>query len=168
VDEVGSHGYADETYVKVQGRWCNLYRAIDREGNLIDARLSETRDFEAAKQFFVQALALTGKPPQRVTTDGQAAYPRAIRETLGKEVLHRCSSYLHSRLEQDHRGIKQRYYPMQGLGSLESATRFCPAFEEVRYWFRPRQRMTQAVSLADKRHLFVKRFAALQAMILAA
>ena len=102
------------------------------------------------------------------TTDGHAAYPRAIRETLGKEVLHRCSPYLNSRLEQDHRGIKQRYYPMQGFGSLESATRFCHAFEEIRYWFRPRQRMTQAVSLADKRHLFVKRFAALQAMMLAA
>jgi len=57
---------------------------------------------------------------------------------------------------------------MQGFGGVESATRFCHAFEEVRYWFRPRQRMTQVVSLADKRHLFVKRFAALQAMMLAA
>ena len=57
---------------------------------------------------------------------------------------------------------------MQGFGKVESAARFCQAFEEVRQWFRPRQRMTQAVSLADKRHLFVKRFAALQAMMLAA
>ena len=57
---------------------------------------------------------------------------------------------------------------MQGFGSLESASRFCYAFEEVRQWFRPRQRVKQAVSLADKRHLFVERFAALQAMMLAA
>jgi hypothetical protein len=56
---------------------------------------------------------------------------------------------------------------MQGFGNLESATRFCHAFEEVRYWFRPRQRMTPAVSLADKHHLFVKRFAAPQEMMLA-
>jgi putative transposase len=164
----GVSWYADETYVKVQGRWCYLYRAIDREGNLIDARLSETRDLEAAKEFFAQALAVVGKPPERVTTDGHATYPRAICETLGKKVLHRCNPYLNSRLEQDHRGIKQRYYPMQGFGKVESATRFCQAFEEVRQWFRPRQRMTQAVSLADKRHLFVERFAALQAMMLAA
>ena len=40
--------------------------------------------------------------------------------------------------------------------------------EEVRQWFRARQRMTQAVSLADKRRLFVERFAALQTMMLAA
>jgi len=130
--------------------------------------LSETRDLEAAKQFFARALAVVGKPPQRVTTDGHPAYPRAIRETLGEKVLHRCSPYLNSRLEQDHRGIKQRYYPMLGFGKVKSAMRFCQAFEEVRQWFRPRQRMKQALSLADKRRLFVERFATLQAMMLAA
>ena len=164
----GVSWYADETYVKVQGHWCYLYRAIDREGNLLDAMLSETRDFEAAKQFLARALTIVGKPPQRVTTDGHAAYPRAIRETLGEKVLHRCNPYLNSRLEQDHRGIKQRYYPMQGFGKVESATRFCQAFEEVRHWFRPRQRMRQAVSLAAKRQLFVERFAALNARIMTA
>src|SRR5215831_7206010 len=124
----GVSWYADETYVKVHGRWCYLYGAIDREGNLVDAMLSETRDLEAAKQFFAQALAVVGKPPERVTTDGHSAYPRAIRETLGKKVLHRCNPYLNSLLEQDHRGIKQRYYPMQGFGDVEAAARFCRAF----------------------------------------
>jgi putative transposase len=164
----GDSWYADETYVKVQGCWCYLYRAIDREGNLLDAMLSETRDLEAAKQFFARALAIVGKPPQRVTTDGHSAYPRAIRETLGKQVLHRRNPYLNSRLEQAHRGIKHRYYPMRGFGKVESAAEFCQAFEEVRQWFRPRQRMKQAVSLAAKRHLFVERFAALQVRMLAA
>ena len=46
----------DETYVKVGGRWCYLYRAIDRAGNLVDCRLSETRDMAAAKAFFRGAL----------------------------------------------------------------------------------------------------------------
>jgi putative transposase len=32
--------YADETYLKVHGHWCYLYRAIDRDGNLIDTMLS--------------------------------------------------------------------------------------------------------------------------------
>ena len=57
---------------------------------------------------------------------------------------------------------------MQGVGNVESAARFCQAFEEVRQWFRPRQRMKQAVSLAVKRRLFVERFTALQTMRLAA
>ena len=29
--------HVDETYVKVQGKWCYLYRAIDRDGNLVDS-----------------------------------------------------------------------------------------------------------------------------------
>ncbi len=40
-DVVGESWYADETYVKVDGRWCYLYRAIDRNGHLVDVRLSE-------------------------------------------------------------------------------------------------------------------------------
>jgi transposase-like protein len=40
---------ADETYLKVQGRGCYLYRAIDRDGNLIDTMLSATRDMKAAR-----------------------------------------------------------------------------------------------------------------------
>jgi transposase-like protein len=165
---VGMSWYADETYVKVHGRWCYLYRAIDRDGNLIDSLLSQTRDLEAAKRFFAQALAVVGLPPERVTTDGHDAYPRAIHETLGSTVLHRCNSYLNSRLEQDHRGIKQRYYPMQGFGSVESASRFCQAFEEVRQWFRVRKQMKQVVSLAAKRRLFVERFKALNVTMMAA
>ena len=39
----------DETYVSVQGKWCYLYRAIDRDGNLVDSLLSEKRDMEAAE-----------------------------------------------------------------------------------------------------------------------
>ncbi|GHP00316.1 hypothetical protein KSF_103630 [Reticulibacter mediterranei] len=105
------------TYVKVKGKWCYLYRAIDSDGNLIDSRLSEKRDMEAAKQFFKQARAVVGHAPELVTTDGHSTSPRAVRETLGEHVQHRTSKYLNNRLEQNHRGIKQRYYPMHGFGN---------------------------------------------------
>ena len=42
--------YVDETYIKVNGRWCYLYRAIDRTGALVDVMLSETRDMVAAEK----------------------------------------------------------------------------------------------------------------------
>jgi transposase-like protein len=42
--KAGRKWYVDETYVQVQGRPCYLYRAIDRDGNLVDSLLSETRD----------------------------------------------------------------------------------------------------------------------------
>jgi putative transposase len=70
--------------MSLQGTWCYLYRAIDRQGNLVASILSETRDMHAAQRFFRQAQVLAGQVPERVTTDGHASYPRAIRETLGK------------------------------------------------------------------------------------
>ncbi|GHO63092.1 hypothetical protein KSC_019840 [Ktedonobacter sp. SOSP1-52] len=54
--QAGLSWYVDETYVKVRGKWCSLYRAIDADGNLVDSRLSEKRNMEAAKRFFQQAL----------------------------------------------------------------------------------------------------------------
>lgn len=39
---------------------------------------------------------------------------------------------MNNRLEQDHRGIKQRYDPLRGFGSVTSATRFYSAHGELR------------------------------------
>src|ERR1700737_3091833 len=76
---IGKSWYVDETYIKVHGHWRYLYRAIDRNGALVDVMFSEHRDMAAAKAFFQSAKAVTGVAPERVTTDGQDSYPRAIR-----------------------------------------------------------------------------------------
>lgn len=100
---------------------------------------------EGAKQFFHQAMETVGHMPDRVTTDGHDSYPRAIRETLGEDVTHRTNPYLNNRLEQDHRGIKQRYYPLRGFGNVDAASRFCRGFEEQRHYFRLRTTMGERV-----------------------
>lgn len=46
--KVGESWYIDETYVRVKGKDCYLYRAIDRQGNLVDCMLSKTREMKAA------------------------------------------------------------------------------------------------------------------------
>ena len=166
--KAGSRWYVDETYLKVKGKWCYLYRAIDREGNLVDSMLSSTRDMAAAQRFFRSTLSVVNKPPKQVTSDGHDSYPRAMREALGNEVEHRCSAFLNRRIEQDHRGVKQRYYPMLGFGTFASAQRFCRAFEEVRQYFRPRRKRKQFVSLARRRRQFVTRVRALKSMFFAA
>jgi len=99
--QAGRLWHADETYIRVSGVWKYLYRAIDRDGNLIDSLLCEHRDMDAAKRFFKGALDVAGQAPERVTTDGHDAYPRAIREALGPDVRHRCNPYLNNRIEQD-------------------------------------------------------------------
>jgi putative transposase len=166
--QVGTSWFVDETYIKVHGKWCYLYRAIDRDGNLVDSMLSENRNMEAAKKFFKQAVGVVGHIPDQVTTDGHISYPRAIRETMSSNVQHQTNKYLNNRLEQDHRGIKQRYYPMRGFGNFESAARFCCAFDELRNYFRSRLIMEEPVSLPKQRQIFLRRLVSLKALIQAA
>ena len=166
--KVGRRWYVDETYVKVKGKWCYLYRAMDRDGNLVDSMLSATRDMAAAQRFFRSAQSVTNTVPTQVTTDGHDSYPRAIRETLGAKVKHRCSAYANRRVERDHRGVKQRYYPMLGFGSLPSAQRFCRAFDELRQYFRPRRKQKQILSLSEGRRQFLFRALELESLFVAA
>ena len=61
---VGRSWYIDETYIRVRGQWRYLYRAIDRDGALVDVMLSRHRDLAAAKAFF-RSAKLTGVTPAR-------------------------------------------------------------------------------------------------------
>lgn len=110
-----------------------LYRAIDDFGNLVASRLSKTRDMEAARAFFKQALEVRNKAPKKVISDKHASYPKAIDKELGKKVEHSTIKYLNNYMEQDHRGIKARIKPMLGFKKFKSAERFCRAFDEQRH-----------------------------------
>ena len=123
--------------------------------------LSEHRDKHAARRFLRRLVAVARHEPLGATTDAHPAYRKAIRWILGRKVLHRCNRYLNNLTEQSHRAIKQRYYPMLGFGSFASAARFCTAFDELRQYFRVRQRGAEWVPLAEQRRLFVTRLRSL-------
>ena len=52
---IGRSWRVDETYVKIRGEWCYLYRAVDRAGRTVDFRLSARRDVAAAKVLLPQS-----------------------------------------------------------------------------------------------------------------
>lgn len=52
----------DEIYIKVKGKWVYLYRAIDKEGKILDCMLSMRRDKAAARLFFRRAIEANGLP----------------------------------------------------------------------------------------------------------
>ncbi len=68
-------------------------------------------------------------------------------------------------MEQDHRGITQRYDPMRGFGSFVSAARVCAAHDDLRDHLRSRQHMNEIVYLTEQRRLFQEHWGAVCAVL---
>ena len=119
----------DETYIKVNGDWKYLYRAVDREGNTLDFMLSARRNKKAAKRFFKKVLkARHNRQPRVINVDKNAAYPPAIEELKSEKILEKKSKlrqikYLNNLVEQDHRGIKKITNAGLGYKSFHTAYR---------------------------------------------
>ncbi len=60
--QAGLSWYVDETYVNVKGKWCYLYRAIDRDGNLVDSMRSREARYGGSQALF-QASYRCCRPP---------------------------------------------------------------------------------------------------------
>jgi putative transposase len=123
--QVGTSWRVDETYIRVRGEWNYLYRAVDKQDNTVDFLLSEHRDIAAAKRFFTRAIERQGAP-EKITVDGYAATHSAIGELkkskiLPVNVMVRTSKYLNNLIEQDHRWVKQRVYPLLGFKRFDNA-----------------------------------------------
>jgi transposase, IS6 family len=127
----------DETYVRVKGRWCYLYRAIDSTGATIDFLPSTLRDAEAAKRLFRKALSNPSHPqPRVINTDLAPIYGSAIPDikkegTLRSRCRHRPVQYLNNILEQDHRAIKRRVQAKQGFREFQAAGRTIQGYEAM-------------------------------------
>jgi transposase-like protein len=127
----------DETYVRVNGRWTYLYRAVDSTGDTIDFLLSPKRDAIAAKLFL--QLALRGGAcirPRVINVDGHQAYAHAITELkrdgeLGRRCRCRRCPYLNNVVEQDHRFIKKRIAASLGFRSIQGALNTIDGYEAM-------------------------------------
>jgi putative transposase len=68
----------DETYIKITGQWCDLDRAMDRSGQIIDVLLTEPHDERAATRVLTRAIRRHGVP-ETITIAGRATNAAAIR-----------------------------------------------------------------------------------------
>ena len=138
----------DETYIKVKGQWCYLYRAVDKHGQTIDFLLTKERDECAAKRFLTKAIRRHGVP-EKITIDGSAANEAAIKsynEEHGTTIEIRQIKYLHNIVEQDHRGVKRVTRPMLGFKAFGAAQGTLAGIELMHmikknsWWLRPGKR----------------------------
>jgi len=109
----------DETYIKLNGKWVYLYRAVDSQGNTIDFLLRSRRDVAAPKAFFRKAFKENGRP-NKVTVDKSGSNKAALNgfnKDVSKEdeIEIRQVKYLNNIVKQDHRFIKRRTRPTLGF-----------------------------------------------------
>jgi len=123
---VGGSWHIDETCVKIKGRWCYQYRAVDKENNTIDCILSEKRDKKAALRFFMKSIRSSGKPI-KINIDKSGSNTAAISEINkylpeSEKIEIRQCKYLNNIVEQDHRFIKKITRPALGYKAMHSAS----------------------------------------------
>ncbi|PJX31441.1 IS6 family transposase [Klebsiella sp. A-Nf5] len=122
---VGRRWRMDETFIKINGQWKYLYRAVDTAGHTIDFLLTAKRDAAAALRFFRKAIRQHGESDV-VTIDKSGAKTAALTtlnadKTEEEAITIRQSKYLNNLIEQDHRNIKRRIRPMLGFKSFRRA-----------------------------------------------
>ena len=126
----------DETYIKLNGKWVYLYRAVDSEGNTVDFLLRAKRDATAAKAFFRKAFKQNGRP-DKVTVDKSGSNKAALDACNNnfpedKKLQIRQLKYLNNIVEQDHRFIKKRTRPTLGFKNFHSAEQTISGIENIR------------------------------------
>lgn len=114
-----------------------LYRAVDSQGQTLEFHLSASRDAQAATRFFLKTLnACHTVTPCVITTDKNAAYPKALQELKATKNLPetcklRQGKYLNNLIEQDHRFIKRLVKPGLGFFSFATATKTLRGYEAM-------------------------------------
>ena len=128
----------DETYIRVGGKWCYLYRAITAGGQTLDFYLSPKRNVAAAKRFLAKTLRSNTSAgfPRVINTDKAPSLSKAIIELkeegiCPQTVEHRQVKYLNNVLEGDHGRLKRILGPKGAFKNRTSAYRTLKGMEAM-------------------------------------
>ena len=116
----------DEVFLTIKGERHDLWRAVDRDGHILDIPVQRHRNKRAAKTFFRKLLQGLTYVPRVMITDQLKSYGAAKRELL-PSVDHRQHRYLNNRADRSHQPTQQRERRMQGFKSPGHDQRFLSA-----------------------------------------
>ena len=88
----------DEVFVKVNGKLCYLWRAVDQEGEVLEAVVAARRDKAAALMLLKRIMKKYGAP-RSIVTDGLRAYSAAMNEIGVAAERHEVGGRLNNRAE---------------------------------------------------------------------
>src|SRR5271154_988578 len=121
--------HLDEVFVKINGKLCYLWRAVDHEGELFETVVTAKRDKAAALKFLKRIMKKYGRP-RSVVTDGLCSYPAAIKE-IGNADRHEVGRRLNNRAENSHQPFRRQEYAMQRFRSAKTLQKFSSVHAQV-------------------------------------
>jgi putative transposase len=97
----GDRWHLDEVFLKINGRICYLWRAVDQDGDVLDILVQSKRNKKAAKKFFRKLLKGLRYIPRVIITDKLKSYS-AAKDALLPSVEHHQQKYQNNRAENSH------------------------------------------------------------------
>ncbi len=130
--KIGKRWHVDETYMKVDGVWKYVYRAVDEDMEPIDVYVSDKRDKAAAKKFFNQCIDIAKQEPESIRTDGHQGYDQV--KDIFPNARHHKVKCLNNKAESSHVPVKQRYRPMRGFKNIDTMRIFLENIRKSKFW----------------------------------
>ena len=115
--------HLDEMVVSIAGRRMYMWRAVDREGEVLEVLVQPRRDRAAASKLLRKLLKRQGFAPAVIVTDRLRSYRAALR-LIGFSGRHEQGLRANNRAENSHQPVRRRERKMQGFKSPASAQRF--------------------------------------------
>src|SRR5437763_82143 len=134
----GDKWHLDEVVLKIKGKLCYLWRAVDQTGVVLDILVQSRRNTKAATKFFKKLLKGLEYVPRVIITDKLRSYGAAKKELLPR-VEHRQHKRLNNRAENSHQPTRVREKIMRRFKSQGQAQRFLSAQGPIRQHFRPKR-----------------------------
>jgi len=151
--------HVDEVFVKINGERHYLWRAVDHEGEVLEAVVTKRRNKKAALKFLRKLMRRYGRP-QEIVTDRLPSYRAALRE-LGGLDLQATGRWLNNRAENSHLPLRRRERAMLRFRRMRSLQTFAAVHASVHNHFnqerslssRPIFKLNRAAALAEWRQL---------------
>ena len=118
--------HLDEVFVKVNGKLCYLWRAVDHEGEVLEAVATAKRDKAGAMKLLKRNMKKYGAP-RSIVTDGLRAYSAALNDIGVAAERHEVGGRLNNRAENSHQPFRRRERAMQRFRSLKALQKFSSA-----------------------------------------
>ena len=114
--------HLDEVFVKINGETHYHWRAVDHEGEVLDAFVTKRRDRKAALDFLKRMMKKYGAP-KVIVTDRLKSY-RAAMKIIGNETTQEVGRWKNNRCENSHLPFRRREYAMLKFRRMRSLQKF--------------------------------------------